>query len=70
MPGLVCLCLLCGVGCLKVLVCWWSALDFSKAAAEVLRDPKSNKKYEKVRKSYFRTFVLFVYFLINLKGNI
>ena len=55
---------------LKVLVCWWSALDFSKAAAEVLRDPKSNKKYEKVRKSYFRTFVLFVYFLINLKGNI
>ena len=51
-------------------MCWWSALDFSKAAAEVLRDPKSNKKYEKVRKSYFRTFVLFVYFLINLKGNI
>ena len=46
MPGLVCLCLLCGVGCLKVLVWWWSALDFSKAAAEMLRDPKSNKKYE------------------------
>jgi len=45
-------------------VCWRSALDFSKAAAEMLRDPKSKKKYEKVLKSYFRTFVLFIHFLL------
>ena len=45
-------------------MCWWPALDFSKAAAEMLRDPKSKKMYEKVRKSYFRTFVLFIHFLL------